>query len=104
MSTIRLHTAERVHEFYDAGGCVIAMGRLPSISVENGRNDPQLKSLWDGVFGTAPSVQPFTLRSNANGGRAYFVSGSVDDAVALLAGASGDFEIVSGPRSTSLPA
>lgn len=98
MSTIRLRTAERVSEFYGAGGCVIAIGRLPFISVENGRNDPRLKSLWEGMFDTVPTLQPFTLRSNANGGQAYFVSGSVDDAVALLASATGDFNIVSGPR------
>jgi hypothetical protein len=98
ISTIRLHTAERVREFYGAGGRVIAIGRLPLISVENGRKDPQLKSQWEGMFDTVPTLQPFTLRSNANGGQAYFVSGSVDDAVALLASAIGDFGIVSGPR------
>jgi len=37
ISTVRLHTAERVREFYGAGGRVIAIGRLPFISVENGR-------------------------------------------------------------------
>jgi hypothetical protein len=98
ISTIRLHTAERVRGFYGAGGRVIAIGRLPFISVENGREDAQLKSLWEGMFDTVPTLQPFTLRSNANGGQAYFVSGPVDDAVALLASAIGDFGIVSGPR------
>jgi alpha-L-rhamnosidase/Glycosyl hydrolase 2 galactose-binding domain-like len=99
MSTVRRRTAERVSEFYAAGGTVIAIGRLPFISVQEGRDDPQLKSQWDAMFDTSPTDQPFTLRTNASGGRAYFVSGSVDDAVALLAKIlERDFTIVSGPR------
>jgi hypothetical protein len=99
MSTIRRRTAERVREFLGAGGTVLAIGRLPFNSTEDGRNDPQLKTLWNAMFDTAPTLQPFTLRSNAVGGRAYFVPGSVDDAVALLAKVlDRDFEIVSGPR------
>ena len=99
MSTIRRSTAERVREFYGAGGCVVAIGRLPSISVEDGRHDPQLQSLWEAIFDAAPGLEPFTLRSNAHGGRAYFVRGSVDDAVALLSKISDrDFEIAGGPR------
>jgi hypothetical protein len=98
-STIRRSTAERVRQFYAAGGTVIAIGRLPFISVEEGRDDAQLKSCWEAMFDTAPSLEPFTLRSNASGGRAYFVPGPVDDAVALLAKIlTRDFEVVSGPR------
>jgi hypothetical protein len=100
MSTIRRRTAERVSAFYGTGGVVIAIGRLPFISVEEGRNDPLVKSQWEAMFDTAPTLQPFTLRSNASGGRAYFVPGSVDDAVALLATVlDRDFDIVSGPRA-----
>ena len=99
MSTIRRGTAERVREFYGAGGCVLAIGRLPFISVESGRDDPQLQSLWEATFDAAPAPGPFTLRSNTNGGRAYLVGGSVDDVVALLGRISDrDFEITGGPK------
>jgi len=98
MSTIRRSSAERIAEFYRAGGRVIAIGRLPVISVEEGRNDARLKALWESVFDTAPTLNPLTMRSNGSGGRAYFVPGSVEDCVALLGEiVDHDVDVVSGP-------
>ena len=99
MSAMRQKTAERLREFWAAGGTVIAIGRLPFISVENGRDDSQLKAVWEEMFDTAPSLETYTLRTNANGGRAYLMDTAVEDAVALLGSITDrDFEIVSGPR------
>lgn len=98
MSTMRRSAAERVSEFYRAGGTVIALGRLPLISVEEGRDDPRLKALWEGMFDTGPTLEAFTLRSNAGGGRAYFVPGAVEEVVELLRQiVERDVEVVSGP-------
>jgi glycosyl hydrolase family 106( putative alpha-L-rhamnosidase)/glycosyl hydrolase family 2 len=98
MSTLRRSTAERVAEFYRGGGTVIAHGRLPVTSVEEGRDDSQLRAIWDAMFDTAATLEPFTLRSNVRGGRAYFVPGNVENLVALLGQiVDHDVEIVSGP-------
>jgi hypothetical protein len=98
MSTMRRSSAERIAEFYQSGGTLIALGRLPTTSVENGRDDPVLKALWTSLFDTEPTVAPWTMRSNAKNGRAYFVSSSVDHAVALLAEITDhDVDVVAGP-------
>ena len=57
MSTIRYTTAQRVRDFYQAGGTVIAIGQLPLISAEQGRDDERLKRLWDSVFDTSPTLE-----------------------------------------------
>lgn len=98
MSTMRRGSAERIAEFCRAGGTVIAIGRLPTISVEDGKDDPGLKVLWDSLFDTTPTFAPWTMRSNAKNGRAYFVSSSVEEVVALLAQITDpDVDAVSGP-------
>ena len=98
MSTMRRSSAERIVEFYYGGGNLIAVGRLPTTSVENGRDDPALKALWDSLFDTEPTLARWTMRSNAKNGRAYFVSSSVEDAVALLAEITDhDVDVVKGP-------
>jgi hypothetical protein len=98
MSTMRRSSAERIAEFYHSGGSLISLGRLPTTSVENGRNDPVLKALWDSLFDTEPTLARWTMRSNTKNGRAYFVSSSVEDAVALLAEITDhDVDVVKGP-------
>jgi hypothetical protein len=98
MSTMRRSSAERIAEFYSGGGNLIALGRLPSTSVEDGRDDPALRALWDSLFDTEPTLARWTMRSNARNGKAYFVSSSVEDAVALLAEITDhDVDVVKGP-------
>lgn len=98
MSTTRRATAERVREFYRAGGAVIALRRLPFTSVESGRNDPELKAIWDEVFDLNPSVRIFSLRTNTAGGRSYWVPGSVSDLVEVVREVvDPDVELVEGP-------
>ncbi len=99
MSTVRRATVERVRDFYEAGGTVIVLHRLSVNSVEDGRDDAKLKSLWEAMFDTAPTSASFTERTNAQGGRAYFVPGSVEDVVRLLPGLGDrDVEVVNGPK------
>src|SRR5262249_48347670 len=77
MSSIRRSSAERIAEFHRDGGTVIALARLPTTSVEEGRNDPILKALWDSMFDTEPILERWSMRSNAKNGLAYFVHSSV---------------------------
>jgi hypothetical protein len=53
MTTIRLSAARRARQFSEAGGIVIAVGRLPFDSMEGGRDDPALRREWEALFGTA---------------------------------------------------
>lgn len=84
MSTTRRATAMRVREFYRAGGTVIALRRLPQNSVEIGRDDPELKSIWEEVFDLHSSLKPYGLRTNSGGGRSYLVAGAVADLVEIV--------------------
>ena len=84
MSTIRRSSAERVRNFFSAGGTVIAHRRLPLHSVESGRKDPSLMKIWEETFDSRPTLQPFRLKTNAAGGRAYFVPRGVPDVLAAL--------------------
>lgn len=43
MTTIRTETVEKIREFADSGGCVVAYGQLPTGSPECGRDDPNIK-------------------------------------------------------------
>ncbi len=98
MSTTRRSTAQQVRDFYRAGGTVIAHRRLPFTSVESGREDPELKAIWEEVFDLRPSVESYVLRKNANGGRSYLVPGLVADVVEVIREAVDlDVELVDGP-------
>lgn len=79
MSTIRRETAAQLQKFYNAGGTVIALRRLPTISSEDGRDDAALARIWDEVFDSRYTLAPYRLKTNAAGGRAYFVPRSVLD-------------------------
>ena len=72
MSTIRLASMRRIRDFYEAGGAVLFYGRIPTASAENGRADPELRGLIEGIFGSVPKAGVASQR-NARGGRASFV-------------------------------
>ena len=55
----------RVRDFYRAGGTVIALRRLPYTSVETGRDDPELKAIWEEVFDLRSSLKPYVMRKSA---------------------------------------
>lgn len=84
MSTIRRSSAERLRDFYRAGGAIITLGRLPMISVESGRDDEALKNIWEELFDLRSTPAAFRLKQNAAGGRTYFVQRSVADLLQAL--------------------
>ena len=98
MSTTRRSTAMRVRDFYRAGGTVIALRRLPYNSVETGRDDPELKAIWEEVFDLHSTVEPYRMRKSASGGRSYWVPGYVADLVEIIREVvDPDIELVEGP-------
>jgi len=66
ITTIRTETLEKIKAFYDAGGTVIAVRRLPTASPEHGRDDPNIRSLVTGIFGAGE-------QQNEQGGKAFFL-------------------------------
>ena len=98
MSTTRLSTAQQIRSFYQAGGTVIALQRLPYTSVEAGRDDAELKAIWEEVFDTRPSSQPYRMRKGASGGASYFVSGSVTDLLEVIREVADPYiDLIEGP-------
>ena len=99
MSTIRRSSAAKVRDFFQAGGIVIALRRLPSISAESGRDDRELEAIWSDTFDTAPTIGAFRLRKNQAGGRSYWVGVGIEDLLAVLRQTlDHDVEVVAGPR------
>ncbi len=98
MSTTRRSTAARVRDYYRAGGTVIALRRLPYTSVESGRDDPELKAIWDEVFDLRSSAEPYVMRKSPSGGRSYWVPGYVTDLVEIIREVlDPDIELMEGP-------
>lgn len=80
MTTVRIPTLRKIRDFHAAGGTVIAFGRLPSGSAENGREDPEIRALISDVFGIVPeeSVADTIERRNRNRGTAFFVPENIE--------------------------
>jgi hypothetical protein len=74
MSTISRKTAQKIADFIDAGGHVIAIGQLPMNSTEEGREDPALRSLWESRFDLRPLGHGFSSKKNARGGSGMFTN------------------------------
>ena len=71
LTTIPIAIAERLREFYGSGGTVGAVGRLPTASVEAGRDDKRILETFEHIFGVSPTRDlsaPIT-RSNERGGQ-----------------------------------
>ena len=94
--TIAVTTAKKIHDFWAAGGTVIATGRIPDKSAELG-HDRDVREIMDAVFGLpadGPLVAKFDRRiddfliyfDNASpaGGHAYFVPKWKDTLLAEL--------------------
>jgi hypothetical protein len=80
MTTVRMPTLRKIRDFHAVGGSVIAFGRLPSGSAENGREDPEIRTLISEMFGILPeeSVPGTIRRQNGNRGTAFFVPEDID--------------------------
>lgn len=59
-------TLSRVKEFYDKGGKIIAVGKLPSVSSEFGK-EKELLEIISSIFGNS------NFNSNSNGGKSIFL-------------------------------
>lgn len=89
MTTIPRATMRKIRAFYDQGGTVIAVSRLATESVEEGRDDPEIVSGMRAMFDQG---------SNAAGGKAFFIPGNIDDLVRLLAAnIHQDVKVTAGP-------
>jgi len=65
-------TLLKVKEFFDAGGVVVGYGFLPSKSATIGRTSAEIAALRDAIWGK-PVPGPRACKSNAAGGRSYFL-------------------------------
>ncbi len=70
-SVIALDALQKVKEFYDAGGKVIATTLLPSQGVKV-EEDEKVKALVAEMFGN-DAVNNASIQTNAKGGKAFFV-------------------------------
>ncbi len=68
---ISVKALEKIKQFYDNGGKVIATSLLPSISSEFGQNDKVLKIIAE-IFGADATSTPI-LKTNKMGGKALFL-------------------------------
>jgi hypothetical protein len=67
-------TLAKAKAFYDAGGVVIGHGRLPTKSLTPGHTGAEITALCDELWGRGAVPGPAVCRTNANGGRSYYLS------------------------------
>ena len=66
--------------------------------METGRDDAELKAIWEEVFDTHSTLAPYVLRKGPGGGRSYWVPGFVTDLVEIIREVvEPDVELVEGP-------
>lgn len=99
---IHLSNLQKIKQFYDQGGRVIATTRLPDASAEFHKN-AEVQSIVAGIFGTehVAGADGYVVHANASGGKAYFVPRPTPFALqAVLDDALGvyDVEIEDAPK------
>jgi hypothetical protein len=70
---ITLPTLAKAKAFFEQGGVVIGYGHLPSQSGSVGVPSGEIAALRDGIWGASPKPGPTACRTNAAGGRSYFL-------------------------------
>jgi hypothetical protein len=96
MTTIPRGALDKIREFYNRGGIVIAVAQLPGESVEEGRDDPRIAAGTRALFGDVSSGSTVS-RSNAAGGKAFFIPKEIGDLVRVLeANLDQDVKLVAG--------
>jgi len=63
----------KIKAFYEAGGVVIGYGILPSKSGTPGKSSADIANLTNAIWGAAPTAGTSVCRTNAAGGRSYFL-------------------------------
>ena len=67
-------TLEKVKTFFDQGGVVVGYGFLPSKSGSVGRPSVEIARLRDAIWGSSARMGTKACKTNAAGGRSYFLS------------------------------
>ncbi len=97
-TTIRRTALEKIQQFFDAGGIIVAVGFLPSHSMEEGENDPKIAEILKHIFGRA-DPQGSLQNANATGGKAFFLREGIADLSSTLASQiTPDLKISGGAR------
>jgi hypothetical protein len=65
-TTMRRATLRKIRAFYEQGGTVIAVNTLPTDSMEEGRNDPQILADVKAIFQTPAAGKAFFIRENVD--------------------------------------
>jgi hypothetical protein len=98
VTALRRSSMRKIREFYDQGGIVVAVKMLPTDSMDEGRNDPEILAGVKHIFGEV-SRAPVTAHSNAAGGKAFFIREHIDELFGILdANLERDVTIVDGTR------
>ncbi len=69
---ISLSNLQKIKEFYDNGGKVIATTQLPSRGIEASENEEVCRIIEE-MFGVSPDANQDAQNSNEKGGQAYFI-------------------------------
>jgi len=109
LNTLTQKMAEKIEEFIDNGGVVVALGRIPGILSRPGKENPDSMSQ---IFGIEPgfagreyffvdikNYKPYTSKENDKGGCAYFSSRMVNLPVIVKQHTPEEIRIISGYES-----
>lgn len=88
ITTIRTDVAQQLQKFVASGGTLVVLGDVPTASPELGRDDPQLRKIWNELFGDLREKSQQTVeRKNEAGGRAILVRSSEADVASAISAA-----------------
>jgi hypothetical protein len=82
-TTVRRSTTQKIREFFDAGGIVLALRMLPADSMDAGCGDPVIAADLQHVFGSA-RPEASSRHDGAHGGRGYFIKGDAAEIPRVL--------------------
>ncbi len=90
LTTVRRSTLRKIEEFQNRGGTVVAVKMLPTASMEEGRDDPEVAAAIARIFKTP---------GRAGGGKAFFIREDINELFPILdANLPRDVELVGGDR------
>ncbi|MGA7710149.1 MAG: glycosyl hydrolase [Acidobacteriaceae bacterium] len=100
ITTLSRKTLQKLEEFHQAGGTILAIRLLPNSSPEAGGNDTVIESGISALFGTnAADGNPIDGTSaDLRSGGAYYIADSVDKLISALdATTPKDVQVMTGP-------